>query len=394
MVNNAVKFTEAGSIAVQADAARGYLRFAVRDTGIGISESGQSHLFNAFVQADRSVSRHFGGTGLGLAICRKLVTALGGEIGMQSQVNQGSLFWFQVPLDAVAQPSVAAAQAMQGPGAAYDILLVEDNEINRMVACGLLDRVGHRVQAVGTGSEALAMLEQERFDIVLMDLNLPGLSGLETIGCMRRHPDARIARLPILVVSALVTKDGIADCLSAGANAFLGKPYKPDQLDVTVRATLHAGTQGGAQLLPFEDAVQPQTLPPLDPRPFQEHVAQLGLEMSGRIVAIFIETVPTLLAAALQDFRAGQQAQVVRAAHRIKSSAATLGLCQLAALAGALEAQVVHGNAQQIEPLLAQLPSCLAQAIEALQTLLAQLRLAPTDAGLHGQPNPQQEKCI
>ncbi len=395
LVNNAVKFTEAGAIAVQAEAAGGYLRFAVRDTGIGISESGQTHLFSAFVQADRSVSRRFGGTGLGLAICRKLVTALGGEIGLQSQVNQGSLFWFQVPLDAVAQPGVAAAQAMQGPGTVYDILLVEDNEINRLVACGLLDRAGHRVQAVGTGSEALAMLEQERFDIVLMDLNLPGLSGLETIACMRRHPDARIARLPILVVSALVTKDGIADCLSAGANAFLGKPYKPEQLDVTVRATLRAGTGlAGAQLLPSEAAVRPPSLPTLDPGPLQEHVAQLGLEVSGRIVVLFIETVPTILAAALQDFQAGQQAQVVRAAHRIKSSASTLGLCQLAALAQALETQVVHGSAQQVEPLLAQLQPCLAQATEALQALLAQLRRPSTDAALRCPPNPPLQRRI
>jgi len=375
LVNNAVKFTELGTIVVRAEIDGTSLRFVVSDSGIGISESGQTHLFNAFVQADRTIYRRFGGTGLGLAICRKLVTALGGEIGMQSKINQGSVFWFQIPMDEVAQANILPAVQRKECSKALNILLVEDNEINRIVACGLLARSGHSVITEGSGSAALTHLEHKQFDIVLMDLSLPGISGLETIYCIRTHANEAIARTPILVVSALVTKDDIAQCLNAGANAFLGKPYKPDLLEETIRATL-SSTEYKSDVDHQKIPLQGVTMDPaqqLNSCQLQEHAAQLGLETCNRIVAIFVDTVPALLATALHDFRAGRQAHAVRAAHRIKSSAATLGLRQLADLAGSLEIQLEKNSVEPTEQLFAQLEHSLPQAIHALQTSLDML---------------------
>lgn len=376
LVSNAVKFTETGKIEVRATRSTKWLIFSVNDSGIGISESGQTHLFSAFVQVDRSVTRRFGGTGLGLAICRKLVTALGGEIGCESKVNLGSHFWFKVPLTLSEVSQEAQGDLHDASQPILNLLVVEDNEINQVVACGLLEKSGHHVCAVSSGSQALALLDHQCFDLILMDLNLPDLSGLETIRQIRVHKSQRIAHLPVVVVSALVTKDDIQDSLSVGANAFLGKPYSPERLEATIQAALRADTSvasdaGATVTSPRHDM---DVAPTVDRALLARHATELGITTTQQIIDLFSDTVPATLAQARRAIHEGNGKLLVSAAHRVKSSASTIGLGSLANMAATLETAAVEGHHERVEILMAELEHGFPDVMANLQMLWADVQ--------------------
>jgi signal transduction histidine kinase/CheY-like chemotaxis protein len=369
LVGNAVKFTAQGRILVLVQQFGSKLQFSVTDSGIGVPEQAQSQLFSAFVQADASVSRRFGGTGLGLAICRKLVTALGGEIGFESRVGSGSTFWFQVPLVLSDWATVDRSDALVQQGRALDVLVVEDNEINRQVASGLLSKAGHRPNTATCGEEALTLLGAQAFDLVLMDLHMPGISGIETIRQLRAWPDARVAATPVIVLSALVTKDDIQASLAAGANAFLGKPFQLERLLATMDYTLRQLPE--SSLRPHgEDAPLTQTrrVPhQLDDAVLRRHSEQLGAEMTDKIVKLFVQTAPTALAQAQSSFRQGESTGLANAIHRLKSSASTIGLWPLAELAAEVEAMAIQGGDEALAGRLELLAQSLPLAITDLQ---------------------------
>jgi signal transduction histidine kinase/HPt (histidine-containing phosphotransfer) domain-containing protein/ActR/RegA family two-component response regulator len=357
LVGNAVKFTERGLIELGAEASGPWLRFSVKDSGIGISESGRVNLFTAFAQADSSVSRKFGGTGLGLAICHRLVTAMGGEIGLESKVDQGSCFRFKIPLTP-SKVNGRTSLSFQKPNElSLNCLVVEDDEVNRIVACGLLEKFGHHVSSVISGSLALALLETRSFDLILMDLNLPGLSGLETIRSIRANKDPSVARVPVVVVSAFVTKDAIQDSLNAGANAFLGKPYRPERLETAIRTVLLPD-------ISVSDKAGPPVFRQGDDKGIQSEedegvmtrlVSELGFELTQKIIEAFIDTAPETLEQAKLGLREGDFQLVLQAAHRMKSSASTIGFGSLADLAATLEAAASDGHKDKIAILMAEL---------------------------------------
>ena len=391
LVGNAVKFTEQGGVEVRVDAERlpgdegsEWLRFAVIDSGVGISESGQTNLFNAFVQADASVARRFGGTGLGLAICRKLVSALGGEIGMHSRVNRGSTFWFRVPLVRIEHERTATIDALTDASRALDVLLVEDNEINRLVATGLLERAGHRVCAAASGRAALAALDRNVFDLVLMDLNMPDIGGLEAIRRVRTHANPAVAGVPIVVLSALVTKDDIQASLGAGADAFLGKPYRPERLEAIIGAVSGRARRdpSGARdaLQPEPNAAPEQASREVDASVLASHAMELGVATTGRIVDLFGATAESSLAEAQHALRRASGEQLVRAMHRMKSSAATLGLVRLAELAAKTEAAAAAGESNaHLGMLLDVVARALPAAIAALDAAWRAVATQPAD---------------
>ena len=259
---------------------------------------------------------------------------------------------------------------------ALDLLVAEDDEINRLVACGLLEKVGHRVSAVTSGHAVLALLADRRFDLILLDLNMPGLGGLETIRRIRSNPDPLISQLPVVVVSALVTQDAIQDCLAAGANAFLGKPYRPDRLEATIRAVLRTETSPVSPADQAREGANPNNpaQPALDTSLLAEHAAQLGVSMTEQIVRLFVDTVPTSLAQAQRNNQAGDLQRVERAAHRIKSSAATLGLSALAEVAAALETAATEGAQTNVARLLLEFEQRLPEEIGHLQTRWSELQ--------------------
>ncbi len=233
-ISNAIKFTESGGVAVRVDcrsagAGQARLRFAVRDTGIGISPADRDKLFAPFTQADGTITRRYGGTGLGLAISRSLVELMGGQIGVESRPGAGSEFSIEAgfPL-AEAAPEVPEAQEAPGAGPTRSIhvLLAEDNVVNQKLAGTLLTRLGCTFELAGDGIEAEAAAARGRFDLVLMDCMMPDMDGFEaTRRIRRREAELSLARLPIVALTANATSDDVARCMEAGMDDFLSKPY-------------------------------------------------------------------------------------------------------------------------------------------------------------------------
>ena len=228
--DNAVKFTDAGKVVVSARVQehRGsevLLHFAVKDTGAGIGAQQVGQLFQSFQQADMSITRKFGGTGLGLATARKLAELMGGEVGVQSQPGAGSTFWFTARLG-LGTPCAGAPDMAAIKGAR--ILLVEDNDINQLVACDMLQDAGFVVDVADNGQIALDRIAQARYDIVLMDMQMPVMDGITATAAIRAMEKYR--GLPIIAVTANVMPQDRQRCIAAGMNDFLAKPIEPDEL--------------------------------------------------------------------------------------------------------------------------------------------------------------------
>src|SRR5262249_9308200 len=215
---NAVKFTPRGRVEVRAcvqarEAGAAVLRFTVTDTGIGIPQDGLGLLSQPFSKVDAATTRRFGGSGLGLAIARRLTELMGGQIGVESALGQGSTFWFTARLGppsgapetggADGSPAAPALPRTAGP---LRILVAEDNPANQMVAAALLDKLGHRARFAGNGREAVVAFEQEPFDLILMDVQMPEMDGLEATAAIRKLEGERGGRTPIVALTAHVLR--------------------------------------------------------------------------------------------------------------------------------------------------------------------------------------------
>jgi signal transduction histidine kinase/streptogramin lyase/ActR/RegA family two-component response regulator len=251
LLGNAVKFTEFGSVSLsvseskgeEAESGEAFLCFQVTDTGIGVPKSKQASIFEAFRQADGSVSRRYGGTGLGLAISARLVRLMGGEIKVESEVGKGSTFRFDIRVRP-ASGAVKAREVEQAETATESagsdtlrVLLAEDNETNRLLVERLMDRRGHRVKSVCDGAQALESLKQETFDVVLMDIQMPGLDGFEATRQIRALESAVGGRTPIVAITANAMKGDEDACLAAGMDGYLAKPFEAEQLFELIERT-------------------------------------------------------------------------------------------------------------------------------------------------------------
>ncbi len=257
LVANAIKFTEKGAVVLEVARAGNpeqapALLFRVVDTGIGIPQEVQKTLFRAFTQADSGTTRKFGGTGLGLAISLRLVTLMGGSIGLESETGKGSMFWFIVPAPSVEQapaelpvltikrPAVAEKSLAVGEGPAQvaapasRILIVEDNPVNQMVAVRALRTLGYEADVVSGGEAALDAVRAQRFDLILMDCQMPGMDGYETAAEIRRQENGR-DRTPIIAMTANSVEGDRERCVSAGMDDYLSKPFRI----ATMERTLH-----------------------------------------------------------------------------------------------------------------------------------------------------------
>ncbi len=242
LVGNAIKFTERGEVEVDIcvlDESENdiLLRFTVRDTGIGISDQDQKRLFSAFEQADNSMTRKYGGTGLGLVICKKLVLMMHGETGIESQLGEGSTFWFtarlgKAPAGALlpttshpdADPEALLRQQYAG---AY-ILLVEDEPINQEVTRDLLTDTNFMVDIAENGAQAVLMANERRYVVILMDMQMPVMNGLEATQAIRANGINHDT--PILAMTANAFPEDRQHCIEAGMNDHIGKPVIPELL--------------------------------------------------------------------------------------------------------------------------------------------------------------------
>ena len=244
LVGNAVKFTERGSIklGLRGEAGHGRLRVEVADSGIGIPANVLEHIFDPFAQADDSIRRRYGGTGLGLAIAAELVKAMGGQLEVNSVPGVGSLFYFDIPMQAAAELATSGAPSPADAGAAAPgarpqfgarVLLAEDNQVNQMVASAQLDVLGCSLRIAADGREALRLFGESEYDLVLMDCHMPEMTGYEATAAIRTLERQRGARrVPIIAVTANVMDGEVERCKAAGMDDYMSKPFDVEDLVV------------------------------------------------------------------------------------------------------------------------------------------------------------------
>ena len=394
LAGNAVKFTNAGSVRLEVKLVPNQddkinLRFIVTDTGIGIPASVRARLFEAFEQADVSLSRRYGGTGLGTTIAKGLTEAMGGSIGFESTEHRGSSFWVELPFEAVQtvkapvvpawieeqdqQHSAENIIAFSDPFLRHrarvrslQILVADDHEANRMVVQRLLQKAGHRVVCVNGGEEVLDALEIADYDTVIVDLHMPGVSGLDLLKQMRIMEAGGGPRTPVLVLSADVTPDAISRCEQAGARAFLAKPIVATRLldvlaEIALNGRVTAPVQTDRPQLPVSDSV-------LDPSVLNElSVLGMGDAFEREFIHQCLNDAEGCLGAMAHAMENGDGAHLREHAHALKGVASNLGLVKLAAASGELMQASDKQIAAEWRQRLAMLNTSLSQGRAALE---------------------------
>ncbi|MBI5361760.1 MAG: response regulator [Planctomycetes bacterium] len=254
LLDNAVKFTEEGSVMLKVscegrEPGRARLRFAVIDTGIGIAAEEREHIFEPFTQADGSTSRQHGGTGLGLAICQRLVRLLDGDMGCESGLGSGSLFWFTLqaeevnaPANAPAPASALPSKSVSGsnstlaapPGAGEPVLVVEDNPVNQRMARHMLQKSGYAVELAMNGAEGVELAATKRYALVFMDISMPVMDGYEATRKIRENERATGDHVPIVALTANAMPGDREHCIECGMDDYLAKPVTMEQLSAKV----------------------------------------------------------------------------------------------------------------------------------------------------------------
>ena len=391
LVSNAVKFTDEGGVHVHVTAdtvdRATTLSVTVTDSGIGMDAEQRSRIFQPFRQADASTTRNFGGTGLGLAIAHRLAVALGGEIGVTSTLGVGSTFWFtgrfQVPSTDIG-PSPRADSSDTAARTGGHVLVVEDNEVNQLVAVGMLKVLGYTSEVAADGAAAAARAANGRFDAVLMDLQMPRLDGFAATRLIRQA-EAPGTRVPIIALTASATSGEEARCLAAGMNGFLSKPVGLEALgrvlDEQLRKVPGSDTAAAADAAPAQarpitlvpNLEAPEEVPVLDESRLDE-LAEMGAEAAPliqRAIDNFVhdaaEHVAVLRAQLLERDAGGVRAT----AHRLKGAAANLGALRVADVALEVELLAEEERLPEVAPLLGRLSA----ALEAACARLADYRL-------------------
>ena len=355
-LGNAVKFTNHGEVTTRLSAVGTgtafVLRLEVQDTGIGIAGDRLDRLFRSFSQADASISRRYGGTGLGLAICKRLAERMGGSVGASSVEGKGSTFWVELPLgvasrdecEATVRPLEAARveQALESIHAAERkprLLVAEDNATNQLVVRSVLAKFGLTADYVGNGIEALEAVRQRPYDLILMDVHMPDMDGLEATRAIRSFGDER-ARIPIIALTANAFAHDVENCIAAGMNGHLGKPFRKEELVIAIGEALAGHKAPGPVNGEPETALQA-----LDADVLVRFCDDAGAETLQLLIDTFLADAADklkLLGQLAQTGSAGQDA--VRIAHSLKSAAAMAGAQALSQASRTLEEHLLNAG--------------------------------------------------
>ncbi|PSL11731.1 PAS domain S-box-containing protein [Marinobacterium halophilum] len=337
LCTNALKFTAEGYVLIKARLladqgdGRCHIHFEVEDSGIGIPLAAHPRIFMHFSQADSSITRRFGGTGLGLSICKRLVELQGGEVGFDSRPGEGSRFWaelaYPVMEHATAASTAATPLVATQRSQRLDILLVEDTPINQQVTVGLLESEGHSVSVADDGYTALSMHNDHAYDLVLMDIHLPDMDGIETTQRMRQHSDPSRAQVRIIALTASVTPTEIRRYQHAGMDAVVSKPLQFDELNRLLRQ--HPPVNGADLVGPAPPAAL------LNTTLLNQHLCMLGQErFHGLCQQMNIQCLDLL-----QELEQAAPSEQVPLLHKLGGTLSNFGMQQAAELSRQLEQQ-------------------------------------------------------
>ena len=343
LLSNAVKFTSGGAVVLKmtkgmADGAP-VIRLAVSDTGIGIDAAGQEKLFKPFSQVDATIGRKYGGTGLGLTICKEIIDALGGTIGVTSVRNEGSTFWFEIPAEPVARgPERATASRSCSIGIddlpRLRVLLVEDNAVNQQVAAGFLRHLHQDFVVANDGLEAVKAMSEQAFDLVLMDMQMPNMDGIEAT-LQIRQMSAPACTVPIVAMTANASDDDRRLCVEAGMSDFQSKPLTLAQLAAVI-AQQKTGDVAALRS-PVDDASD------INLRQ-KELTDVLGEDGFAELLDSFFSDAASILGELSLALKDGDARSLDRMLHSLKGAASNVGLQDIADRAQRLREVPVDTN--------------------------------------------------
>lgn len=387
LVGNAVKFTLRGRVDVNVALAAHFegkprLRVSVKDTGIGIPADRIDHLFQSFIQADSSIARRFGGTGLGLAICKKLVDRMGGRIGVSSIVEQGSTFWFELPLveaieaqtnsrgKEISDEKFAEARAVVAAlGRPLRLLVAEDNATNQLVVKVALAKHAIRPDIAGNGLEAVEAARCARYDVILMDLRMPEMDGIEATRAIRALP-GDTSKVPIIALTANTFASDIENCRTAGMNGHVGKPFRAEELIVALAHALQG--HESFKNSPDQPLLQPVDRPVIDWEVIQRFRDDAGDETLQMLIDTYLEDAAEKLNRLAEIVGSKQDIdEAVRIAHSLKSASAMAGAAGLSERAARVESALAQ----------AETPVCAEDAAE-MKKLFTAYRTALANEGV------------
>ena len=410
LVGNAVKFTHRGRVHVAVEccaepAVQGMLTFKVIDTGIGIESSVHSTIFDHFSQADGSTTRKFGGTGLGLAIVKQLVLLMQGEVGVESRLGEGSTFWLKIPLpSSTAVPAKSLregdqrergaqvkdlALARAGAGSLSHspetirscILLAEDNPINREVAVGMLEELGHRVEVADNGHDAADAVKTRAFDLIFMDCHMPVMDGFDATQAIRQYQKALVPplRIPIVALTANAMVGDRERCLEVGMDDYLSKPFTLQQLEAVIHRWLPAtfSTTPSSSRRIWQGTTAAPAAPPHSVRSVVLERPALdairSLQRNGRpdflakLIERYVASSKEHVAMIRHAVASGDASALRQAAHALKSSSGMMGVSMFAELCRELEVLGQAGTLDRVHEVLSRLEASYPSVCAALE---------------------------
>ena len=373
LIGNALKFTHVGRIDVSASLKmvkndRYFISFEVADTGIGISDVKLAQIFDSFTQADDSITRRYGGTGLGLAISKQLVDMQNGTIKVRSVENKGTTFTFVIPYTKGTKNDLPDHQLKLKEESEVDfnglkVLLVEDNDINRLYAVRLLKKWNIEVEEAENGVIAVDKVKNDDFNVVLMDLQMPVMDGFEATTIIRNKFSPPKSETPIVALTANAIKGDSDRCFEVGMNDYISKPFKPEQLINIIQKNAT-----GAKMTPVK--AEKEQLTDID---YLREVCHNDTNFMKEMIEVFVETMPDILADMEKSINDSEWQQLSKVAHKSKPSFTFMGLKDTVTLAKKLEEMGREGKeVDKIPGVFKEFSDQTTQALDELNHILKQ----------------------
>jgi PAS domain S-box-containing protein len=393
LISNAIKFTESGSVTlhvrqIERNENQITLRFSVSDTGIGVPTHKQEKLFETFSQVDSSTTRKYGGTGLGLSICKSLIELMGGTIGVRSESGTGSTFWFDLPFEIASQAEEQAVEGAPPNEQRFNgrVLVAEDNEINQMYIATLLKKLGCECTTVGNGQEAIELLRETPFDLVLMDCQMPEMDGFEATRAIREletdSPDTQ--PVPIVALTANAIKGDRERCLDAGMDDYLSKPVRIEEVSAVLARYLKSATpqaleEAPAEIIACQDASQASPIVeseeplPIDPQALLDRCIG-NLEFAESLLDELDSTGSRQVEEIRQFSTQGKATETANAAHALKGATGILCAQELCRLASEIEQASRNEQLSDVEAMIRDLSSEMNRCLGSLPTVRASMQ--------------------